>query len=81
MDTIEERLTKLQWLGGQVPGSEDNATFNTLKGKVIDVEKYPCVFAWYNLVSRFTEAVRESWTGQSVRLDEETGLQKPEHGT
>ena len=78
LDNLEKNLTNQQWLGGQLPCSGDRETFNTLKGKLIDVEKYPYTFAWFNLVSRFTDTVRESWTDQEVTLDPQTGLQTQE---
>ena len=52
-------------MNGQAPSGEDNTTFNSLNGKglVPSASENPNTFAWYNLVKKFSEPVRNTWTG------------------
>ena len=58
---IESRLEKFQWLGGDTPSREDADKFVAFGKSFPDVDEYPRCFAWYILVSRFSEAVRSTW--------------------
>ena len=60
-DVIERRLGENVWLGGDQPSREDAMAFNALVGNEPDEESHPGTFAWYMLVSRFTEEVRGQW--------------------
>jgi hypothetical protein len=62
VDAIESRLTENLWLGGQQPSKEDAEQFAALAGAVPNVDTHPNTFAWYSLVSKFTDAVRGTWT-------------------
>ena len=63
MDQLEKQLADAQWLGGQQPSAADREAFDGLSGAVPDVEQFPHTFAWYSLVSKFTPAVKATWTG------------------
>ena len=44
--------------------------FESLKGKVIVTKTHPNIFAWLNLVNRFSHETRKSWPiDTSVSLD------------
>jgi flagellar basal body-associated protein FliL len=62
-EQLEKQLADNQWLGGQQPAASDREAFEGLAGAVPDVEKFPHTFAWFSLTSKFTPAVRASWTG------------------
>lgn len=62
VDAIEKRLGDNMWLGGQAPGSADREEFEKL-GKVPNANSHPNTFAWYCLVSKFTDAAKAGWTG------------------
>jgi glutathione S-transferase len=66
MDQLEKQLTDNQWLGGQQPSAADREAFDGLSGAVPDVLAFPHTFAWFALVSKFTPAVRGSWTGAAA---------------
>ena len=59
----EKRLEGNMWLGGSMPSQDDKAAldfFKTVSGENL-VQKYPNVFNWYSLASKFTEAKTASW--------------------
>lgn len=62
VDAIESRLQENQWLGGQQPSKEDAETFKNMAGANPNPDTHPNAFGWWLLVSRFTDAVRGSWT-------------------
>ena len=62
VDAIESKLNDKVWLGGDQPSKEDAEQFTALAGAMPSVDSHPQAFAWYNLVAKFTEAVRGSWT-------------------
>ena len=62
VDAIEAKLEGKQWLsGGQQPSKEDAEQFVALGGSAPNVDFHPNAFAWYCMVSRFTEAKRSTW--------------------
>ena len=61
VDAIESRLAENQWLGGQQPSSEDAESFTSLAGNVPSTDTHPNAFAWYSMVSKFTDAVKAGW--------------------
>jgi hypothetical protein len=63
MDALEGRLNDAQWLGGQQPSAEDREAFEGLSGAVPSADSHPNTFAWFALVSRFTDDVRKGWDG------------------
>ena len=66
VDAIESRLTENMWLGGQTPSQEDASEFTGLAGVIPNVDTHPNAFAWYSLVSKFTDAVRGTWTAAAA---------------
>ena len=50
------------WLGGAQPSKDDHEKFTALAGNAPNPETTPEAFAWYQLVGRFSEEVRASWT-------------------
>ena len=66
---LERRLGDNCWLGGDQPSREDAMTFNALGENVPDQESHPSAYAWYILVSRFTEEVRSQWAAAAPRRD------------
>lgn len=62
VDAIEKKLGDNMWLGGQAPGAADREEFEKL-GKVPNANSHPNTFAWYCLVSKFTDAAKAGWTG------------------
>ena len=62
-NTLENKLKNQQWVGGQAPTSEDKDAFNAVKNEDISPATHPNLFAWFCLVSKFSDAIRNSWTG------------------
>ena len=60
VDAIETRLADNMWLGGQQPSKEDAEQAAAL-GSAPNVDTHPNAFAWFTLVSRFTDAVKGTW--------------------
>ena len=60
-NTLEGTLKNQQWVGGQLPSQADVDAFNALKNESISAATHPHLFAWFNLVSKFTDAVRGTW--------------------
>merc|ERR1712205_99502 len=61
VNTIEAALKNQQWVGGQQPSSADREAFDALKDSNISAETHPYAFAWFCLVSKFSDAVRGQW--------------------
>ena len=67
VDAIEAKLEGKQWLsGGQQPSKEDAEQSVALGGSAPNVDFHPNAFAWYCMVSRFTEAVRGTWAAAAA---------------
>ena len=66
MDALESRLADAQWLGGQQPSAEDCSEWEGLGGSAPNPDTHPNTFAWWALVSRFTDEVRKGWTGAAA---------------
>ena len=62
---LENRLQSSSWLGGDMPSKEDAERFAALGGNEPNAETHPNTFAWFTLVARFSQGVRESWTEAS----------------
>ena len=60
VDALESKLQQNIWLGGQAPSKEDSEAFAKQDGAP-NVDTHPNAFAWWSLVSKFSEAVRASW--------------------
>ena len=66
VDALESRLNDNMWLGGQQPSKEDAEEFAKLGGKLPNCDSHPNTYAWYSLVSKFTDAVRSTWTAAAA---------------
>ena len=60
-NSIEATLKNQQWVGGQSPTVADNEAFQALASANLSAESHPFAFAWFCLVSKFSDAVRNSW--------------------
>lgn len=58
-DELEKRLLNHMWLGKNQPSSEDKKIAGEIKSgarPMPTVSKHPNAFAWYSLMSKFTDA-------------------------
>ena len=62
-NTLESTLKNQQWVGGQLPSAADVEAFAALKDTKLSAGEHPHTFAWFALVSKFTDDVRASWGG------------------
>ena len=62
VNTLETTLKNQQWVGGDAPTNADNEAFEAVSGQTISAASHPHAFAWFCLVSKFTPAIRGSWT-------------------
>lgn len=60
-NSIEATLKNQQWVGGQSPTVADKEAFEALASANLSAESHPFAFAWFCLVSKFSDAVRNSW--------------------
>ena len=60
-NSLEAALKNQQWVGGQAPTSADNDAYNAVKDSNLSAETHPYTFAWFCLVSKFSDAVRNEW--------------------
>ena len=61
-NTLEATLKNQQWVGGQTPTSADKDAFEALsKAGMVNAETHPNVFAWFALVSKFSDKVKATW--------------------
>merc|ERR1712166_1499135 len=66
IDTLEKTLASQQWVGGQTPSNADTDAFTKLVESDLRADTHPNVFAWFTLVYKFSEAVRNSWTAAAA---------------
>ena len=67
VNSLETALKNNQWVGGQSPSSADKDAYEAVKSATISAETHPNTFAWFVLVSKFTDAVRNSWAGAAAK--------------
>ena len=60
-NALEASLKNQQWVGGQSPTVADNEAYEALKDSNLKPDTHPHLFAWFCLVSKFTEPIRKSW--------------------
>lgn len=60
-NSIEASLKNAQWVGGQSPTVADKEAFEAVKSANLSPETHPFAFAWFVLVSKFSDAVRNTW--------------------
>ena len=61
-NTLESQLKNQQWVGGDVPTNADAEAFEAVQNANLSPATHPHTFAWFCLVSKFTPAIRGSWT-------------------
>ena len=61
-NTLEATLKNQQWVGGDMPSDADTAAFESMKTANLSPATHPHAFAWFCLVTKFTDAIRGSWT-------------------
>ena len=61
-NTLEATLKNQQWVGGDAPTNADAEAFEAVKSANLSPATHPHAFAWFCLVSKFTDAIRGSWT-------------------
>ena len=61
-NTLEATLKNQQWVGGQTPTAADKDAFEALsKAGMVNAETHPNTFAWFALVSKFSDKVKATW--------------------
>merc|ERR1711937_927510 len=60
-NALEAKLKTQQWVGGQQPTAADKEAYEALKAGTLSAETHPHAFAWFCLVFKFSDAVRNSW--------------------
>ena len=60
-NALEAKLKNQQWVGGQQPTAADKEAYEALKQGTLSAETHPHAFAWFCLVYKFSDAVRNSW--------------------
>ena len=76
LNTLESTLQKQQWVGGQAPSDADAATFDALKGKDINADSHPHAFAWFCLVWKFSDNIRNGWSAGGAKAGGKGGDKK-----
>ena len=61
VNTLETTLKNQQWVGGATPTVADKDAFDQIKGGNLYAETHPHVFAWFCLVYKFSDAVKDTW--------------------
>jgi hypothetical protein len=59
----------IQLLYRQLPNAADRDTYERVKNSPPTAEANPYAFAWFHLVSKFTDDVRNTWGG-SVKQEQ-----------
>ena len=60
-NTLENTLKNNQFVGGQQPSAADAEAFEALKSSPPSAETHPLTYAWFCLIYKFSDAVKESW--------------------
>ena len=61
VNALEAKLKNQQWVGGQQPSAADKEAYESLKAGTVSAETHPHTFAWFCLVFKFSDAVKNSW--------------------
>ena len=61
VNALEAKLKNQQWVGGQQPSAADKEAYEGLKAGTVSAETHPHTFAWFCLVFKFSDAVKNSW--------------------
>ena len=54
------------WLGGQKPCADDRLAVDEIRAAPPRAETHPNTFAWWAFASKFSDAVRNTWTGNAI---------------
>ena len=80
-NTLETTLKNQQWVGGQTPTSADKDAFEALsKAGMVNAETHPNTFAWFALVSKFSDKVKATWAAGGGAAAEKGGKGKQKGG-
>ena len=60
-NTLEGQLKNQQWVGGQAPTAADKEAWEAVKTENIRPDQNPHTFAWFCLVSKFSDAIKNTW--------------------
>ena len=71
--SLEAVLKNQQWLGGLVPSSKDSEAFSHMKSLKVQAVPFPNLFAWFALVNKFNENVRQSWPDEKISDSKKLG--------
>lgn len=66
LDELEIQLGDYLWLGGTKASAADREAYDDIKDTPPNVELQPNLFAWYALVSRFSDSIKATWTGEAA---------------
>ena len=75
-NTLEGQLKSQQWVGGQAPTSADKDAYEALKSQNIKPDQHPHTFAWFCLVSKFSDAIKNTWPAGAAAKGAEKGGKK-----
>ena len=78
-DDLEARLQSSQFLGGLQPSADDREAFKSLNGAVPSPTSHPHLFAWYSIVSKYTDKVKQTWKkagGEKAAAAAQSGKKK-----
>merc|ERR1712228_797582 len=59
--SLEEALSENQWIMGSQPSIADREAYEYMRTNPPNPKKDPYTFAWFNLISQFSDSVRKSW--------------------
>ena len=85
VNTLEATLKNQQWVGGQAPTAADKDAYEALKDgahpfKTVDsslrADTHPHAFAWFCLVSKFSDAIKGSWAAGAAAKGGKKGGKK-----
>ena len=65
-NALEATLKNQQWVGGQTPTTADQEAFEAIKDSDLKPDTHPHLFAWFCLVSKFTDNIRKSWAAAAA---------------
>ena len=73
INALETKLKAQQWVGGQQPTAADKEAYQALSAGPVAAETHPHTFAWFCLVFKFTDAVKDSWPAAAAGGKKEGG--------
>ena len=61
LNLSEQLLANMRYLGGNAPSQRDRVALEAIGAEAPNAEFHPNVYAWWSIVSKFTEEARNSW--------------------